>query len=157
MRANNGLPIGWRADVRVVELDAVHLSYGNREILRDARVRVEPGERVAIVGSSGSGKTSILRLIAGFLPPEKGVVRVGEEVVARDGRILTPPEARGVGMVFQDLALWPHLSVRGNLAFGLRAGGVERHERDSRVREALEMVGLGAFAEARPTTRLDPP
>lgn len=114
-------------------------------------MRLEPGERVALLGPSGCGKTTVLRLVAGFVAPDHGLVRIGDEVVAIDGRIVVPPERRGVGMVFQDLALWPHLSVHGNLAFGLRSQGVSKPEIERRIHEMLEMVGLGTFADAKPT------
>jgi len=137
--------------VRGIELDSVSLAFEGRSILRDMELRVEPGERVALLGASGSGKTSVLRLVAGFLAPGHGRVRVGGETVAEGGRIVVPPEERGVGMVFQDLALWPHLTVQGNLAFGLRAQGIRREERAQRIAAMLEMVGLSTFTRSRPS------
>ena len=94
---------------------------GGRVAVSDFSLEVASGERVAILGSSGCGKTTILRLIAGLLAPDEGVIELDGHAVSTDGRILVPPEERQVGMVFQDLALWPHLSVDGNLRFGLRA------------------------------------
>lgn len=137
--------------MRGIDLEAVSLAYGNRPILRDVTLRVEPAERLVLLGASGSGKSTLLRLVAGFLAPDRGMIRLGAEVVAEEGRITLPPERRGVGMVFQDLALWPHLTVHGNLAFGLRAQGVPRRERERRIREVLEMVGLESFAQSKPT------
>jgi iron(III) transport system ATP-binding protein len=103
---------------------------------------VEPGEILALLGPSGCGKTTTLRLIAGFEHPDEGTVELGGQRVAGEGTTI-PPESRGIGVVFQDYALFPHLSVGGNVAFGLA-----RHERDARarrVREVLDLVGLGAL------------
>jgi iron(III) transport system ATP-binding protein len=137
--------------MRSVALEAVSLAYGPRAILNALDLDVAAGERVALLGPSGCGKTSVLRLIAGFLAPDRGSVRLGGELAASDGRILVSPERRRVGMIFQDLALWPHLTVHGNLAFGLKARRVPVEEREERIRDALEMVGLSAFAQAKPS------
>ena len=88
--------------------------------MEDVTLEVERGELMAVLGPSGCGKTTLLRLIAGFEAPDGGSVEVGEETVAGPGR-LVPPEQRRVGMVFQDYALFPHLSVEANVAFGLPA------------------------------------
>jgi ABC-type Fe3+/spermidine/putrescine transport system ATPase subunit len=137
--------------MRGVDLEAVSLAYGSRPILREVTLRVEPAERLVLLGASGSGKSTLLRLVAGFLAPDHGVIRLGGDVVAVDGRITVPPEERRVGMVFQDLALWPHLTVYGNLAFGLKAQGIPRRERERLIQETLELVGLNTFAESKPT------
>ncbi len=83
-------------------------------------------EVVALVGPSGSGKTTLLRVLLGLEAPTEGSVRIGEQLASKGGRVLVPCEERNVAMVFQDLALWPHLSVRGNLEYGLRAWGAHR-------------------------------
>jgi ABC-type Fe3+/spermidine/putrescine transport system ATPase subunit len=111
---------------------------------------VQPGELVAVLGPSGSGKTSLLRVVLGFLAPMRGAVLLDGTVVSADGRILRSPEERGVAMVFQDLALWPHLTVAGNLEFGLTARGLPRAERSARIRDMLERVGLEARAGRSP-------
>jgi iron(III) transport system ATP-binding protein len=108
---------------------------------------VEPGEILALLGPSGCGKTTTLRLIAGFERPDGGTVELRGQRVAGDGADV-PPEARGIGVVFQDYALFPHLSVGDNVAFGLA-----RHERGARarrVRQVLELVGLGALERRFP-------
>jgi iron(III) transport system ATP-binding protein len=94
---------------------------------------------MAVLGPSGCGKTTLLRLIAGFEEPDRGSVTVGDETVAGPGR-LVPPEKRRVGMVFQDYALFPHLTVEANVAFGLLRRS--REERDDLTRRTLELVGL---------------
>ena len=130
-----------------VSLEARHisLSYGSTEVLRDITLRIEPGEFFALLGPSGSGKSTLLRLIAGFNQHQRGELLI-------DGRDITgtPPHLRDVGMVFQNYALWPHMTVWDNVAFGL----VERREsKDAITRKvgaALELVGLEQFARRRP-------
>jgi iron(III) transport system ATP-binding protein len=108
---------------------------------------VSRGEILALLGPSGSGKTTLLRLIAGFEAPDAGSVAIAGRVVAGAG-VVVPPEARGVGIVFQDYALFPHLTVEGNVAFGLHA--VDAARRRERVRELLALVGLPLFAYRYP-------
>jgi iron(III) transport system ATP-binding protein len=110
--------------------------FGQVRAVEQAELCVYHGEVVALVGPSGCGKTSLLRLIAGFDHPDEGEVCLEEAVVAGPGRF-TPPERRRVGMVFQDYALFPHLTVGENVGFGIR-----RRERAGRVAELLELVGL---------------
>lgn len=119
--------------------------------LRDVDLRVEDGELLALVGPSGSGKTTLLRSIAGFLAPTSGRVLIGDRVVA-DGPRVVPPERRGLGMVFQQHAVWPHWNVGRNVEYPLRRARVERAERRRRVAEALELVGLDGYARRDPAT-----
>jgi iron(III) transport system ATP-binding protein len=125
-----------------IAFEDVTLRYGGRDVLRELTLAVEPGEVVALLGPSGCGKTSALRLILGFLTPSKGNIRLGGDIVSHDGKILRLPEQRGIGVVFQDLALWPHLTVRKNLAFGLGSRKLPRGEMDDRIRAMLGRVGL---------------
>ncbi len=136
--------------MKIVEMREVTKFYDGERVLEGYRLGVEEGERVAILGPSGCGKTTILRLIAGFIAPDRGEVVIRGETVSRQGRVLVPPERRDVGMVFQDLALWPHLSVKGNIAFGLKARGIPRAERGRRIAEILDLVGMGPYADRRP-------
>ncbi len=125
-----------------VRLEGVSRSFGLTHAVRDVTLRVKQGELFAILGPSGSGKTTLLRLLAGFERPDAGEVSVGGALVAGAGTFV-PPERRRIGMVFQDYALFPHLSVARNVAFGL-----PRRERSGpRVRTALELVGLQHKAE----------
>lgn len=126
----------------VLSLEGVSLSYRSVPVLSDLSLAVRSGETLALLGRSGSGKTSALRLILGFIAPDRGRVRVAGAVASEDGRIRIPPEERGVAIVFQDLALWPHLTVEGNLGFGLEAKGMRREERQSRIAGMLGRVGL---------------
>jgi iron(III) transport system ATP-binding protein len=125
-----------------ISLEGVLLRYGERAVLDGFALEVEPGEVVALLGPSGCGKTSVLRLVLGFAAPAKGSVHLAGEIVSCDGKIMMPPEQRGLAVVFQDLALWPHLTVRRNLAFGLTSQRVHRDVQGKRIRTMLERVGL---------------
>jgi len=131
-------------------LQAVDFGYGSRLVLRGLSLDVKPAEVVAVLGPSGSGKSTLLRLLLGFEAPRSGAVLVGGEVVSRDGRVLVPPEERRLAVVFQDLALWPHLTVREHLAFGLGAKRVPREEQRARISPLLERLGLAATATRYP-------
>jgi iron(III) transport system ATP-binding protein len=122
-----------------VRVRGLSKSFGAVHAVRDLNLEIERAELMAVLGPSGCGKTTLLRVIAGFEQPDAGCVVVSDEVVAGPGRIV-PPEKRRVGMVFQDYALFPHLSVEGNVAFGLTAR--PREERDALTRRTLELVGL---------------
>lgn len=133
-----------------VEFQSVTKEHGRRGGVRDLSFRLEKGERLAILGPSGCGKTTALRLLAGLVAPDQGCILLRGETVSQDGRILVDPEARRVGMVFQNLALWPHMTARDNVAFGLEARAVPGPEREQRVAEALESARAGALAKAYP-------
>ena len=113
--------------------------------------RSESGERVLIHGLSGCGKTTVLRLLAGFLAPGLGKILVGGQVVAGDGEMLVTPEHRQQGIVFQDLALWPHMTVGQNMDFGLRTQGLAPSVRHERISDMLERVHLKGLADTYPT------
>lgn len=134
----------------VIEFQGVSKSYNGRPAVQDFSLDIEPGERIVILGPSGCGKTTVLRLLAGFLAPDSGWIRIGADVVARDARNVVAPEERDLGMVFQDLALWPHLSVKGNLEFGLRARHVPTRQRNERVRAMLRLVEMEDYLNAKP-------
>ncbi len=127
-----------------IDVEGVHLAYGDTPVLRDISLSIRPGEFFALLGPSGSGKSTLLRLIAGFNIAQRGVVRIGSRDVAA-----LPPWKRDVGMVFQNYALWPHLSVERNVAFGLEERRWPREKIRDRVREMLDLVGLAAFADRR--------
>jgi iron(III) transport system ATP-binding protein len=125
--------------------------FGERTALDNINLRLESGEVLALLGPSGGGKSTLLRSIAGLHPIEEGEIRLGGECVAARGRQL-PPEQRRLGMVFQDYALWPHMSVRENVSFPLEMQRVPRAERDRRVMEALSLASLESFADRAPAT-----
>ncbi len=115
-------------------------AYGARVALKAFDLAVEDGEIVSLLGPSGSGKTTALRIAAGLETPQRGSVRIGTRVMSAGG-IFLPPEQRDAGLLFQDLALFPHLTVAENIAFGLRGEPAAR--RTARVAELLKLVGMG--------------
>lgn len=119
--------------------------YGKFTAVDRVSLEIERGEFLTLLGPSGSGKTTILMAVAGFVAPDAGIIQL-------DGRNITalPPEQRNFGMVFQGYALFPHMTVAENVAFPLRVRGVSRADRDIKVRAALDLVQLGAFAERLP-------
>jgi thiamine transport system ATP-binding protein len=129
-------------------LDGVGVTLAGARILEDVSVDVAPGQRLAVLGPSGSGKSTLLRVVAGLQPPTTGRVLLDERDVTG-----VPPYRRGVGLVFQDAALFPHRDVAGNVGFGPKVAGLDEHARRLRVTEALELVGL-AGAENRVVTTL---
>jgi iron(III) transport system ATP-binding protein len=130
---------------RGVTIDHVTFGYGAGLVLDDVSLAVEPGEFFAFLGPSGSGKTTLLRLIAGFGTPTSGRILIGDRDVTH-----LPPWSRNVGMVFQSYALWPHMSVAKNVAFGLERRKRARAEIRQKVDAVLALVGLAALADRRP-------
>lgn len=134
----------------LISMEAVSACRGNSKIIDCFSLKIEPGEVVALLGPSGSGKSTLLRIILGFLAPDNGVVRIRDNEVSRDGRICVPPEERNLAVVFQDLALWPHLSIQGNLEFCLRPKRLAPGEAKRRIVHLLDRVGLGEMAARYP-------
>lgn len=132
-----------------ITFDRVSVAYGRgktaTQALVDFNLRVAPGETVALLGPSGSGKSTALKALAGFVRPTSGSVRLGTRDVTN-----LPPAQRGIGVVVQSYALFPHMKVSDNVAFGLRAHRVPRSEIGGRVAEALDMVGMSAFGKRLP-------
>jgi putative spermidine/putrescine transport system ATP-binding protein len=126
-------------------LERLRKEYGSFVAVDDVSLRVEEGELVALLGPSGCGKTTTLRMIAGFIEPTAGRIVIGGRDVTWD-----PPYRRDTGMVFQSYALFPHMTVAQNVAFGLEMRKVARAEAEMRVRRALELVRLGHLAERLP-------
>lgn len=133
-----------------LRLSGITKRYGSRPVVDEVSLDVASGEVVVILGPSGSGKTTLLRLIAGLDVPDHGEIWLdGRRVTERDRR-LVPPHQRRIGFVFQDLALWPHLTVRENLAFVVGSAGVAKADRDERIRHTLALVRVDAFANRYP-------
>ncbi|MEX9947526.1 ABC transporter ATP-binding protein [Providencia alcalifaciens] len=132
-------------------LDNVHVSYGNKHqrnhVLNGFSLHIDAGEIGCLLGASGCGKTTVLRAIAGFEQVEQGTIYVGGRCVAGPNLHL-PPEQRNVGMVFQDYALFPHLTAAQNVAFGLRKQPKEQQQ--ARVQQLLKLVELSGLAERYP-------
>ncbi|MFC9428090.1 ABC transporter ATP-binding protein [Streptomyces sp. NPDC056987] len=129
----------------VVQLESVHREFGGTAAVRDLDLTVRRGEFTALIGPSGCGKTTTLRMIAGFLEPTAGRILLEGEDATR-----LPAERRNIGMVFQSYALFPHMTVERNVAFGLKMRGVPDGERRTRTGEALEMVGLSHLSGRKP-------
>jgi iron(III) transport system ATP-binding protein len=132
--------------VPLIELRGVSRRFGPTVAVDAVELQVDRGETLALLGPSGSGKTTILRLLAGFDAPDSGEIVLAGRCVT--GRSWVPPEGRGIGIVFQDLALFPHLTVAGNVAFGLRGRAVE--ERDRRLDDVLRLTGIHHLSERYP-------
>jgi iron(III) transport system ATP-binding protein len=143
-----------KEDACITETEAAYVSLKNLTKLFNGDVRavydlsmtVKKGEFFSLLGPSGCGKTTILRLIAGLERPDNGIIQIGDKIVA--GAEWVHPEKRGVGIVFQDYALFPHMTVFKNIAFGLR--GCAKNEVKKKVTEALELVGLAGMADRYP-------
>jgi ABC-type Fe3+/spermidine/putrescine transport system ATPase subunit len=133
----------------VIDVKGISKRYGDTAAVRSCDLEVASGEILALLGPSGSGKTTLLRLIAGFDRPDEGRILIGGRVVVdvADSR-WAAPEDRGVGMVFQDYALFPHLTVEENVRFGLRNSN--RVERQARVEELLRLTELASCAKRYP-------
>jgi len=125
-------------------------AFNGHTVLDGVDLDVPAGTVLALLGPSGCGKSTLLKALAGLLRPQSGRIEFGSATVC-DERRHEPPERRGLGMVFQDYALWPHLSVAQNVAFPLEMRGVPRRERPARVQEALALVGLHEHATRRPS------
>ena len=123
-----------------IQIENLHQHFGSFHALKGLDLRIEEGEFFSLLGPSGSGKTTLLRLIAGFEPPTQGRILIGDEDVTN-----LPPEKRRLGMVFQNYALFPHLSVFENVAYGLKAQKHPKGEIAGRVEESLALVDLPGF------------
>ncbi|MEH6942994.1 ABC transporter ATP-binding protein [Bacillus sp. JJ722] len=132
-----------------VELNNLSFTYKNakEKTIHNVTITIEKGEIVTILGKSGSGKSTILRLIAGLEVPNDGSISINGQVMTDDFQFVQP-EKRGVGMVFQDYALFPHMTVAANVKFGLNK--LNRREKEARLQEVLELVGLTGFEKRYP-------
>jgi len=133
------------SSIRIL-IEDLHISFGETEVLKGVDLEIAPGEFFAFLGPSGSGKSTLLRAIAGFGPRPEGRILLGDEDVTT-----LPPWERNVGMVFQNYALWPHMTVFRNVAFGLQERGVPASEIAPRVEQALKTVDLLHLAQRRPS------
>ena len=128
-----------------LEVDRIAKAYGEVKAVESVSLSVEPGEVLALLGPSGCGKTTLLQSIAGFVAPDSGDIRLdGASILS------TPPEKRRTAMLFQQYALFPHMSVRDNVGFGLRMARVPKAEASRRIEQALALVRIAQLAERRP-------
>jgi ABC-type Fe3+/spermidine/putrescine transport system ATPase subunit len=135
----------------LVEFDNVSMNYGDTTVLREVSFTQQEGDHLAVLGASGSGKSTILSLLAGLLHPSTGRIFIAGETVSKTGAILVPPHRRGLAMVFQDLALWPNLNALQNVLMGIpRCSGMSRSGRLGRATEMLSTCGIGELASRKP-------
>jgi iron(III) transport system ATP-binding protein len=133
-----------------IELRSVTKAYRHRRVIEAFSLTIGSGERVVLFGPSGCGKSTTLLLVAGLVAPDSGTICIDGKTVSKERNILVAPQSRGIGMVFQDLALWPHMSVAENIAFALRARGESGPERQRRIDDVAQLVGLGNYLNLRP-------
>src|SRR3989454_1117617 len=138
------------ADVAGIQIERVTKRFGAVTAVSDLSLEIGEREFVTLLGPSGCGKTTLLRLIAGFMAPDEGTIRVGSTALSTPDGVV-PPERRGMGMVFQNYAVWPHKTVYQNVAFGLEVRRVNRAETRARVARVLELVNLAGLEERYPS------
>ena len=132
-----------------LQIRQLNKSYGSKRVVSDVDLAMEEGEILSLLGPSGCGKTTILRMLAGMVTPDSGWIKVGERVFY-DGKREVAVEDRQIGMVFQDYALWPHMTVAKNIAFGMRLRRKPALEIKKRVEELLELVNLPGMGQRYP-------
>jgi iron(III) transport system ATP-binding protein len=135
-----------------LELSGASVAIAGVTILGPLELQVQKGEHLVVLGPSGSGKTTLLRLVAGLARPAAGQVFLNGVLASEGSRVSMPPQERGIGMLFQDGALWPHMTCARTLEFVLRHAGIPRAEHGRRVGELLELVELGGFDRRKPGT-----
>ena len=136
----------------LAHLKRVSKTYGSLPVFHQVSLEIHTGEHMALLGPSGCGKSTILGILAGLGTPTDGEVWVDGRLVSRPGQVLVPPHQRELAMVFQDLALWPNLTVVENVALGLTGARLSRQERASRSLAALEACGINALADRKPAS-----
>lgn len=140
----------YKEEIMNIILSGVNKSFGHKPVIQNISLSIRDGSFTTLLGPSGCGKTTLLRMIAGLERPDSGAISLGGKLVySSEKNLFVPPEKRGLGFVFQDFALWPHMTVFENVAFGLRAAGKTDHLKE-KVENALAMVQLEDLAGRRP-------
>ena len=134
----------------LVEIKNVSMAYGRMRVFQRVTLTIRCGQHLALLGPSGCGKSTVLRILTGLAVPTEGEVWIGGRLASEPHRALVPPHRRGMAMVFQDLALWPNLTVRENVVLGLAGSDLPSEERGRRAAESLEACGIGDLARRRP-------
>ena len=134
-----------------VRFENVSISYGSKQVVKDFSLSVKDGEIMGIIGPSGCGKTTLIRALCGLIKPEKGNIYINDQLVFSDEkRINVAPERRGIGVVFQDYAVWPHLSVWDNVCYPMKKHKVPKEEIAKRAAYALEQVRMTGYEKHMP-------
>ena len=135
-----------------IKIGGLEKRFGNTIAINDLDLVIKEGEFVSLLGPSGCGKTTVLRSLAGLETPNAGTIEMNDQVVfSATKAILVPPGRRGLGMVFQSYALWPHMTVEANVTFGLEVIGLKREEQKDKMTKALQMVGIEELAKRYPS------
>lgn len=138
--------------MEIIRVEGIAKSYGHHQVHQDLTLSIERGECFTLLGPSGCGKTVLLRLIAGFETPDAGRISIDDTVVSDPAKgVQIAPENRGLGVVFQDYAVWPHMTVFDNVGFPLKIAQRPSAELKERVMETLELVGMGALSRRLPS------
>ncbi|MAW59454.1 MAG: hypothetical protein CMJ94_01320 [Planctomycetes bacterium] len=133
-----------------LDLSGLHCRFGDQSVLEDFALQLAPGERLAITGRSGRGKTTLLRVLAGLQPAQAGTLNLHGKLAMQDGRQLLAPWERSLQLVFQDLGLWPTRTVRQHLLDALRAQGLRGSAASGRADESLRALGIASLADRKP-------
>ena len=136
----------------IIRVEGVSKSYGDHHVLADLSLTIRKGECFTLLGPSGCGKTVLLRLIAGFESPDAGRIYLDDTLVTDPAeQVEIPPERRGIGLVFQDYAVWPHMTVFDNVAYPLKIAKRPKDEIRTRVMEMVEIVGMKGLEKRLPS------
>jgi iron(III) transport system ATP-binding protein len=135
----------------LLELENLQKSFGKNRVLTNLSLSVADGTHLLLMGPSGCGKSTLLRMVAGLDAPDRGTIRIDGRLASQDGRIKTAPRDRSIAMVFQDLGLWPNLTVCENVILGLAGARLSRRERAERAHATLELCELASKTKERPS------
>lgn len=141
----------WQGNMARIVLDKVSKRYGKNQVFSDLSLTLDHGECFTLLGPSGCGKTVLLRLLAGFESPDTGSVCIGDNIVARAGGEVIAPDRRDIGVVFQDYAVWPHMTVFQNVSYPLKIAKVSRTELEQKTLSAIEMVNMKGLEQRLPS------
>ncbi len=134
----------------ILKLENLHKSYGSKEVLKGINLEVKKGEIISVLGPSGCGKSTLLNVIAGILPIEEGLVYINGQIVS-DKKHVTPIEKRSLNMVFQDYALWPHMTAEENILYGLKLKHTDKEECAKKLKEMEELLHLNGLMKQYPS------
>ena len=135
-----------------IELNHIDKFYGNNHVLKDLNLVIDDGEFMTLLGPSGCGKTTTLRVVAGLEKPQNGTITMGDKLVVNAKELFfEEPGKRGLNLVFQSYALWPHMTVYNNIAFGLKIQKMDKAEIDRRVMDSLRMMRIDMYKDRYPT------